>query len=197
MRDLAVLAFHTLDGVMQAPMMPQEDQSGGFDQGGWAAPFWEDVMAQVQHEAMSAPYDMLLGRNTYEAFAAHWPKLHNDPTADKLNASRKYVVSSGSPDLSWNNSHLISGDVASEIASLKRQGGPLLQVHGSSELLQTLFANDLVDEFRLWCFPVIVGAGKRVFEAGAEIGALSLQKNEHLQNGVVMSIYRKADRKAV
>ncbi|MEM9358818.1 MAG: dihydrofolate reductase family protein [Pseudomonadota bacterium] len=192
MRDLAVLTFHTLDGVMQAPMMPQEDQSGGFDRGGWAAPFWEEVMAQVQCEAMSVPYDMLLGRITYEAFAAYWPNLHNDPTAERLNAARKYVVSNGSPELSWNNSHLISGNVASEIASLKRHDGPLIQVHGSSRLLRTLFENDLVDEFRLWCFPVVIGSGKRVFETETKVRALSLQRTEQLKNGVVMSIYRKA-----
>lgn len=191
MRELAILTFQTLDGVMQAPMMPEEDRSGDFDKGGWAVPFWEEVMALVGREAMSVPYDMLFGRKTYDAFAAHWPNIEGDPAADMMNAARKYVVSDGSPVLSWNNSHLISGDIAAEIAALKQQDGPLLQVHGSARLLQTLLVHDLIDEFRLWSFPVIVGSGKRLFDAGATPNRLELVKSEHSPNGVVMTIYRR------
>ncbi|WP_375571357.1 dihydrofolate reductase family protein [Ahrensia marina] len=192
MRDLAILTFQTLDGVMQAPMMPDEDRSGGFDKGGWAAPYFEEVMAQVGREAMAAPYDMLFGRKTYDQFAGHWSTVENDPAADRMNAARKYVVSNGSPSLSWTNSHLIHGDVAAEIKALKAQEGPLLQVHGSAELIQTLLSHQLIDEFRLWTFPAVVGAGKRVFETGAPLDSLRLIKSEACANGVVMTIYRTA-----
>lgn len=191
MRQLAILTFLTLDGVMQAPRMPEEDRSGGFDKGGWAAPFWEEVMAQVGREAIALPYDMLFGRKTYEAFAAYWSNVEDNPAADRMNPARKYVVSGGSPDLSWNNSHLISGDIPAEVAALKQQEGPLLQVHGSRHLLQTLLAHDLVDEFRLWSFPVIVGSGKRLFESGTAPNRLELVKSEQSPNGVVMTIYRR------
>lgn len=191
MRDLAILAFRTLDGVMQAPAMPDEDLSGDFDQGGWAAPFWEEVMAQVGREAMAEPYDMLFGRKTYDAFSAHWPNVEADPAAERMNAARKYVVSGGTPDLTWNNSHIVSGDIPAEISALKQQQGPLLQVHGSALLVQTLLAHDLVDEFRLWSFPVVAGAGKRLFEPGAAPGPLALTKCEQTPSGVVMTIYRR------
>lgn len=192
MRELAILTFLTLDGVMQAPMTLEENRSGDFDRVGWAAPFWEEVMAQVGREAMSLPYDMLFGRKTYDAFAAYWPNVEGDPAADTMNAARKYVVSGGSPDLSWNDSHLVSGDIPAEVAALKQQDGPLLQVHGSAHLLQTLLAHDLVDEFRLWIFPVIVGSGKRLFETDAAPNRLKLVKSEQSPNGVVMTIYRKS-----
>lgn len=192
MRKLAILTFQTLDGVMQAPMMPDEDRSGGFDQGGWAAPYFEHVMAQVGREAMADPYDMLFGRKTYDMFAGHWPKVENDPAADKMNAARKYIVSGGSPNLSWSNSQLVSGDIPAELTALKRQDGPLLQVHGSAQLIQTLMAHDLIDEFRLWTFPVIVGSGKRLFETGAAPQDLQLTKSEQGQNGVVMTLYTRS-----
>lgn len=191
MREIAILSFVTLDGVMQAPMMPDEDKSGGFEQGGWAAPYWDEVMAQVQAEAMAAPYDMLFGRKTYDAFAAHWPNAGGGPIADMMNAAKKYVVSTGAPSLGWNNSHLVTGNVPAEIASLKTENGPLLQVHGSTRLLQTLFSHDLVDEFRLWCFPVIAGTGKRLFDGDAVPTQLELTKSEQTEGGVVMSVYRK------
>ncbi len=191
MRELAILTFQTLDGVVQAPAMPDEDRSGGFSEGGWAAPFWADVMAQVGREAMSEPYDILFGRKTYDAFAAHWPNVKNDPAADMMNAARKYVVSRGSPDLAWNNSVLVSGDLQAEITALKEQDGPLLQVHGSANLIQTLLQYDLIDEYRLWTFPVIVGSGKRLIEERAKPKTLALKKAETSSNGVAMAIYRR------
>lgn len=191
MRDLAILMFQTLDGVIEAPMMPDEDRSGEFAQGGWASPYWQDVMAQVSREAMATPYDMLFGRKTYDAFAAFWPNVKDDPAADVMNAARKYVVSGGSPDLSWSDSHLVTGDIAAEIERLKQREGPLLQVHGSVQLVRTLIENDLVDEYRLWTFPVTVGSGKRLFEQGVPSRRLELSKFEALQNGVVMTIYRR------
>ncbi|MCV0426330.1 MAG: dihydrofolate reductase family protein [Roseibium sp.] len=190
MRDLAILTFVTLDGVMQGPSKPDEDLSGGFEKGGWAAPFWEEVMIQVGREAMAMPYDMLFGRKTYDLFAEHWTQAEDEP-AGMMNAARKYVVSRGKPDLGWANSHLISGDVPANLRALKRSAGPLLQVHGSANLIQTLLAHDLIDEFRLWTFPVVAGCGKRLFDPGAAPNTLRLVKHEQTENGVVMAIYRR------
>lgn len=195
MRELAILTFQTLDGVMQAPGMPDEDTSGGFRAGGWAAPYWDQVMGQVQQEAMSAPYDILFGRKTYEAFAAHWPNLgDDDPVAAMINGARKYVATSTLTALEWMNSEPITGDIAAEISKLKNQDGPLIQVHGSCRLIQTLLSYDLIDEFRLWTFPVVVGEGKRLFGEGRAAAALNLVKTETTPNGVVMAIYRRAAR---
>ncbi len=191
MRDLAILTFVTLDGVMQAPSMPEEDRSGGFKGGGWAAPYWPGVMEQVQAEAMATPYDMLFGRKTYDLFAGHWPNLEGDPVAEMMNAARKYVVTSTPTGLDWHNTEAINGDVAQKISELKHRTGPILQVHGSSQLIQILLARDLIDEFRLWTFPVIVGTGKRLFGDPLDHTELKLVKAAANQNGVVMSIYRR------
>ena len=147
MRKLAVLTFLTLDGVMQAPSGPEEDPSGGFTNGGWAANYWDEVMGQVMEEAMADPYDLLLGRKTYEMFAAHWPSAGADPLANKLNNATKFVATSTLSKLEWNNSVRITGDIAAEVSRLKSQEGPLLQVHGSWQLIQTLLSHELVDEF--------------------------------------------------
>ena len=194
MRDLAILTFLTLDGVMQAPVKPDEDPSGGFTRGGWSVAYWDKVMAQVMEEAMAAPYDLLLGRKTYESFAAHWPQVENDPHADRLNAATKYVATSTPSELAWQNSVPITGDIAAEIARLKSQDGPLLQVHGSWQLIQTLLSHGLIDEFRLWTFPVLVGPGKRLFGDGTRPTDLTLVKTRTTRNGVTMSIYRRAAR---
>ena len=193
MRELAVLTFLTLDGVMQGPTSPEEDPSDGFTQGGWAGPYWEAVMQQVAVEAMAQPYDLLFGRKTYDVFAAHWPTVHpDDPIAARFNAARKYVAtSSATHPLNWRNTTRISGDVAAGIAQLKAQDGPLLQVHGSWRLIQTLLEHDLIDEFRLWTFPVTLGDGKRLFGRGAGPADLMLVKTGATANGVVMGIYRR------
>ena len=192
MRDLALLTFLTLDGVMQSPSGPEEDTSGGFINGGWARSCWDEVMAQVMEEAMAEPYDLLLGRKTYETFAASFADVGDaDPTARKLNGATKFVVTSTLEKLDWNRSELIAGDVAAAVADLKAQDGPLLQVHGSWQLAQTLVANDLVDEFRLWVFPVIVGSGKRLFGGGNSASGLTLSRTRRTTNGAVMSIYRR------
>ena len=191
MRNLAVLTFLTLDGVMQAPAQPGEDTSGGFIHGGWAVNYWGDVMAQVNEEAMAAPCDLLFGRKTYESFAAHWPNVSNDPHADKLNNATKYVATSTLSKLEWKNSTPITGDIAAEVSRLKERDGPLLQVHGSSQLIQTLLSHNLIDEFRLWTFPLVVGPGKRLFDQGSVPTDLTLVKTKSTSNGVVMSIYRR------
>lgn len=193
MRELAILTFVTLDGVMQAPAQPDEDVSGDFAHGGWAGPHWEEVMAQVSEEAMAVPYDLLLGRKTYETFASHFSRIGDDSAeASVLNRARKYVATDTLKDLTWQNAVPISGDVAAEVARLKAQDGPLLQVHGSWQLIQTLLAHDLVDEFRLWTFPVLVGSGKRLFGQTAGKPRLSLVKSRTTQNGAVMTFYRRA-----
>ncbi len=191
MRNLAVLTFVTLDGVMQAPGHQEEDFSGGFIHGGWCINYWDEVMEHVMEEAMAPPYDLLLGRKTYETFAAHWPNAGDDPIANILNNATKYVVTSTLNRLGWENSKRITGDIVAEVARLKNQDGPLLQVHGSCQLIQTLLSHELIDEFRLWTFPLIVGPGKRLFGQDTVPTNLTLVKTNATSNGVVMGIYRR------
>ncbi|MEL7001897.1 MAG: dihydrofolate reductase family protein [Bacteroidota bacterium] len=193
MRDLAILIFQSADGVVQAPSSPEEDTSNEFTKGGWAQNCWNEVMEQVEREAMSENYDLLLGRKTWEIFASHFPNAdENNPTAQKLNNAKKYVVASEGSQLKWNNSEFIKGNIKSEILALKNQEGPLLQVHGSWELIQELLRHNLIDEFRLWTFPVIVGSGKRLFTEKRFPQNLLLIKSESLHCGAIMSIYRMA-----
>lgn len=191
MRNLAILTFVTLDGVMQAPVMAEEDMSGGFDQGGWAAPYWDGVMPEVERTAMYAPYDMLFGRITYDIFAGHWPTAPRSALSERMNAARKHVVTSRSKPLTWTNSQAITGDIAGEIRALKAQNGPLLQVHGSAQLIQLLLAQDLIDIFRLWTFPVIAGRGKRLFSGKYPPIGVTLTAQLTLANGVVMQTYTR------
>lgn len=191
MRELAILTFLTLDGVMQAPAIPEEDTAGGFAHGGWAAKYWPEVMEQVEQAAMAQPFDLLFGRRTYDIFAGHWPNAPASAHGQKLNDATKYVVTSTLTKLDWQNSVPITGDVAAEIAKIKESDGPLLQVHGSSQLIQTLLANNLIDEFRLWTFPVVLGSGKRLFSQGTVPANLKLIKTDTTSNGVVMGIYRR------
>ncbi len=187
-RELAILTFQTLDGVMQSPTSREEDPSDGFRHGGWANPHWDGVMEQVQKEAMAVPYDILLGRKTYELFAPHFSVAGDQ---HPMNSAKKFVATSTLTKLDWNNSVILAGDVATEVSRLKDQDGPLLQVHGSWQLIQTLLSNDLVDEFRVWTFPVVVGAGKRLFGEGVMPKKLTLLKADTTPTGATMSIYRK------
>jgi dihydrofolate reductase len=189
MRTLAVNTFVSLDGVMQAPGGPQEDPTGGFDHGGWAVNYFdEEMMARI---AGSGPYELLLGRGTYEIFAAHWP-YDEGPIADHLNSTRKYVASTTLARAEWSNSTLIAGDVADYVAALKREDGPELQVHGSPGLIQTLLEHDLIDEFRVWIFPVLLGTGKRLFGEGTLPAGLRLVDSQVSQTGVTINTYRRA-----
>ncbi|MEJ6392370.1 dihydrofolate reductase family protein [Gymnodinialimonas sp. 2305UL16-5] len=192
MRALAALSFVTLDGVMQSPSMPEEDTSGGFIEGGWAAPYWDQVMPHVERIAMAHPYDILFGRKTYDIFAGHWPNAPKSDLGDRLNAARKYVATSGSPPLTWENTRPLTGDIAAATTRLKAEDGPLLQIHGSAALIQTLQASDLIDEFRIWTFPVVVGAGKRLFEPSVTPRRYALRGAEALENGVTHHIFRRA-----
>jgi len=179
----------TLDGVMQAPGGPDEDTSGNFKHGGWSVGYWDDVMGKVMAGQMGHPYDLLLGRKTYEIFAAYWPNAKDVPGADGLNKARKYVVSKTLSKLDWNNSVLVKGNVPEEIKKLKRQDGPELQVHGSSNLIQTLLKHDLVDEFRLKLYPVTIGYGKRLFGDGAMPAGFKLLESKSSTKGVIVATY--------
>ncbi|GAA4565102.1 dihydrofolate reductase family protein [Micromonospora coerulea] len=192
MRKLIVSTFLTLDGVMQAPGGPGEDDDGGFTHGGWSVNYWDEMMGQVMGAAMSKPFDLVLGRRTYDIFAAHWPRATEEDAAKPLNDATKYVASRSRPTLEWRNSVLIEGDAADGIAALKQQDGPELQVHGSANLIQTLLRHDLVDEYRLWVFPVVLGSGKRLFSAGAVPAALKLVDSKVSTTGVVIGTYQPA-----
>lgn len=197
MRKLAILTFQTLDGVMQAPSVPEEDSSGGFTGGGWAREFWDDVMAQVQIEAMAEPYDLLLGRKTYEIFAPGFSTAGSEnPIAKKFLKAKKYVVTSTLKEFDWVNSVRVSGDIPNEIRNLKNSEGSLLQVHGSWELIQLLLEHRLVDEFRIWTFPIVLGSGKKLFQNGALPEKLELIKRLEAISGVVMSFYRPLSAKS-
>jgi dihydrofolate reductase len=191
-RQLIVSTFLTLDGVMQAPGGPQEDPENGFTHGGWSVPHWDDRMGEIMGEAMGNPFSLVLGRRTYDIFAGHWPHATDDPGAKPLNEAVKYVASRSRPELTWSHSELIGGDAATGIAALKRQDGPELQVHGSANLIQTLLRHNLVDEFRLWVFPVVIGSGKRLFAEGTIPAGLRLVDSTVSSTGVVIGTYRPA-----
>ena len=189
MRKLVVNTFMSLDGVMQSPGGPDEDPTGGFTHGGWAVNYFDDEMMEQMSE--SSPYELLLGRGTYEIFAAHWP--HDEgPIADHLNSTRKHVASTTLEQLDWNNSTLITGNVADYVAALKTEDGPEIQVHGSPGLIQTLLQHDLIDEYRMWIFPVVIGTGKRFFGDGAIPAGLKLVDSRATKTGVTVNTYERA-----
>lgn len=192
MRKLIVSTFLTLDGVMQAPGGPEEDDSDGFAHGGWSVSYWDDLMGEVMGAAMSVPFDLVLGRKTYDIFAAHWPHASEADGAKPLNDATKYVASRSRPTLEWRNSVLIEGDVAEGVAALKQQDGPELQVHGSGNLVQTLLRHGLVDEYRLWIFPLVLGSGKRLFSEGTVPSGLRLLDNRVSTTGVFIGTYEPA-----
>jgi dihydrofolate reductase len=188
-RTLAVTTFVSLDGVMQAPGGPHEDPTGGFTKGGWAVNYFDEEM--VDRISGAAPYELLLGRGTYEIFAAHWP-YDEGPIADHLNSTRKHVASATLDRVEWANSTLISGDVAEYVEALKREEGPEIQVHGSPGLIQTLLHHDLIDECRMWIFPVARGTGKRLFGDGTIPVALRLVESAVSKTGVTTNTYARA-----
>jgi dihydrofolate reductase len=192
MRELIVNTFLTLDGVMQAPGGPEEDDSGGFALGGWSVNYWDERMDQVMGEVMSVPFDLVLGRTTYDIFAAYWPNASASPGAKPLNDATKYVASRGHPALEWGPSVLIEGDAAEGVAALKGEDGPELQVHGSGNLLQTLMRHGLVDRYRLWLFPLVIGSGRRLFSDGTIPTGLKLVDSTVSSTGVVIGTYEPA-----
>jgi dihydrofolate reductase len=192
MRKLIVTTFLTLDGVMQAPGGPEEDDSGGFAYGGWSVNFWDDLMGEAKTEEFSVPFDLLLGRRTYEIFAAYWPNAPEEAGGKPLNDATKYVCSRSRPELDWGPAVLLEGDAAEGVAALKRGDGPELQVHGSANLAQTLIRHGLVDEYHLWVFPLVLGQGKRLFADGTIPAALRLVDSKISTTGVVMGTYEPA-----
>jgi dihydrofolate reductase len=192
MRPVTVNTFLTLDGVMQAPGGPEEDPTDGFTHGGWSVGYWDDAMGQQMGKTMGKPFELLLGRKTYEIFAAHWPHARDEPGAAELNNARKYVASRTLDSVDWENSTLLEGDIAEAVAKLKAEDGPELQVHGSGELIQTLLEHDLVDELRLMIFPLVLGTGKRLFGDGAVPAGLKLVGSSTSSTGVVMAQYERS-----
>jgi dihydrofolate reductase len=192
MRKLIVSTFLTLDGVMQAPGGPEEDDSGGFEHGGWSVHYWDDLMGEVKSAEFSLPFDMLLGRRSYEILGAYWPSAPEEAGGKPLNDATKYVASRGRPTLEWEPSVLIKGDATEGVAELKESDGPELQVHGSGNLIQTLMRHGLVDEYRLWVFPLVLGSGKRLFADGTIPAGLKLVDNKVSTTGVVMGTYEPA-----
>lgn len=191
MRKLLVTTFVSLDGVMQAPGGPEEDPEGGFAYGGWTVPYWDDDLGEVMGETMGVPFDLLLGRHTYELFAAYWPTAPEEAGARPLNDATKYVVSGSHPPLEWGPAVLIE-EPASEIPKLKDSDGPELQVHGSANLIQTLMRHGLVDEFQLIVFPVTIGSGKRLFGDGTVPADLRLVRSSVSTTGVMIGRYEPA-----
>ena len=192
MRKLIVSTFMTLDGVMQAPGGPGQDDDRGFTHGGWSVNYWDEQMSQVMGEAMSAPFNLVLGRKTYDIFAAYWPHAPEEAGGKPLNDATKYVVSRSRPTLEWRNSVLIEGDAAEGIAALKTQDGPELQVHGSGNLIQMLLRHNLIDQYRLWVFPLVIGSGKRLFADGTIPCGLKLTGTKVSTTGVVIGTYEPA-----
>jgi len=197
MRKIVLNTFVTLDGVMQSPGGPEEDPTGGFTYGGWSFNYWDEMMGKVMSEVMGKSFDLLLGRKTYEIFAAYWPNVKTGPdklTAEALNHARKYVVSRTLAKADWENSTIIKGNVVNAIRDLKKQDGPELQVHGSSNLIQTLLKSDLIDEFRIWTFPLTLGAGKRLFGEGSIPAWLKLLDSKTSSTGVTIAVYAKGEK---
>jgi dihydrofolate reductase len=192
MRKLIVSTFLTLDGVMQAPGGPGEDDSDGFALGGWSVNYWDEQMGQIMSEAMSTPFDLVLGRRTYDIFAAYWPHAPEEAGAKPLNEATKYVASRSHPALDWGPSVLIEKDAAEGITALKKEDGPELQVHGCGNLIQTLIRHNLVDVYRLWIFPLVIGSGKRLFAEGTIPSGLKLVDSKVSTTGVVIGTYEPA-----
>lgn len=203
MRKIIVQAFVSLDGVMQAPGGPDEDPTGGFKFGGWTAPYTDEVLGAAIGESFSKPFDLLLGRKTYDIFAAYWPYVQTDPGAKdfepfmadisrKFDALTKYVATHRPESLSWQNSQALGSEPLTRLREVKQGTGPHLVTQGSSELVQQLLASDLVDELKLLTYPVLLGKGKRLFGTNGLPGAFELTSSKVSTTGVVIATYVRA-----
>jgi dihydrofolate reductase len=191
MGKLVVGTFVTLDGVMQAPGGPDEDREGGFEHGGWLAPHFDESMGQVMDDVIGRADALLLGRKTYDIFVSYWPHQSDDnPMAAKLNSMRKYVASRTLDDVDWNNATLLRGDLAEEVRKIKDEAGEI-NVAGSGNLIQSLLKHDLVDEFQLLVFPVLIGTGKRLFGDGTIPRGLRLVESKTSDSGVAINRYER------
>lgn len=189
MRRIIVCEFLTMDGVLQSPGSPEEDVKNNFKWGGWSVPFWDEEMNSKMAEITARPYDLLLGRRTYDIFAGFWPDQKDDPTSETFNRIEKFVVSNGTTQLSWINSTRISGDVVQQLKDLKTQEGPDLLVYGSGNLVQSLFGKHLIDILHTWTFPVSLGSGQRLFEGGTPSQEWKLTGSAASATGVIMNSY--------
>ena len=192
MRKIITTTFVSLDGVMQAPGGPDEDKDGGFSYGGWSfGGYWDDVMGGIMQGFMERPFELLLGRRTYDIFAGYWPTATTDEAIAKpFNSTRKYVVSHNQVKLPWHNSSLVTGDVVGELRKLKQMDAPDLWVHGSGKLIQTLLANGLIDLMHVWIFPVTLGPGKRLFAEGTRPEGFEVVDTKVATSGVVIATYQ-------
>ena len=193
MRTLTVAAFVSLDGVMQAPGGPEEDCSSGFRFGGWIVPYADKTTGQAVMDLFSQPFELLLGRRTYDIFAAYWPNIQADSThhtiADLFNAVPKHVATHHADSLAWHNSHALKGNLVDAINALKRQDGPQLLTQGSGDLVRQLLAAGLVDELRLMIHPILLGRGKRLFDDNAQASAFTLVNLISSPGGVLIARY--------
>lgn len=203
MRKIVVGMFVSLDGVVQAPGGPEEDTSGDFKFGGWMFNYGDEKVWATLSETFSAPFDLLLGRKTYDIFAAHWPRIADHPVAagvdegegalaKSFDACTKYVATHSPDTLTWKNSEALGADIVAQLRELKKTDGPILLVQGSSNMIQTLLKNNLVDEFRLLIFPIVLGKGKRLFSADTPPAAFKMTKSAITPNGVVAVTYERA-----
>ena len=192
MRRLITTTFVTLDGVMQAPGGREEDESSGFTYGGWQAPFPDDAVGAFINETMNRPFDLLLGRKTYDIFAGYWPFHVDNPIGVAFEKATKYVASRSQIDLKWKGSRLIEGDVNEYLRHLKQDDGSDLHVWGSGDLIQTLLRGDVIDEMRVLTYPIVVGPGKRLFDGESAARTFTVTKTSIAQNGVIMAAYQPA-----
>lgn len=190
MRKIKVLTFLSMDGVLQGPGGPDEDASGNFKYCGWTVPYFDGFLGEIMSEQMKQPFNLLLGRTTYDIFAAHWP--HHAEEWPGINESTKYVVSKQDLDLSWENSVQLKGDFVTEIERLKSKDGPDLYVYGSGQLAQALFQHDLIDELWLKIFPITLGTGKRLFDEGTLPARYELKESSVSPKGVIVANYKRA-----
>lgn len=191
MRKIIAATFVSLDGVMQAPGGPEEDPVGGFDFGGWTFHYFDEVAGVAMEELFSKPFDLLLGRRTYDIFAAYWP-YQKDPIADAFNPATKYVATHRPDTLTWQNTQSLGPDIVATLRGLSQEDGPDLLIQGSGNLIQTLLANGLIDEIRLMIFPLLLGKGKRLFGDGAMPAAFKLVKSQASSTGVIMATYERS-----
>ncbi len=193
MAELTITTFLSADGIMQAPGGPNEDQSGGFQHGGWVVPYVDEGFGEFMDSVFQKPAAFLLGRITYQIFANHWPRVppEEELVSRKLNSLPKYVASRTLRSVDWHGSKLLGSDVVAEIKQLKASLQGELQVHGSAGLAQTLIEHDLIDEYRLLTFPAVLGSGKRLFGSGARPKALKLASSKTTSRGVVITTYRR------
>jgi dihydrofolate reductase len=190
MRKIIVLSFITLDGIMQGPGGPTEDTSGNFTLGGWTVPFFDEFLGQVMTEQMDQPFDLLLGRKTFEIFASYWPDHPEDGAG--INNATKYVASNTLTSHAWKTTVFLKEDVANQIQAIKQQDGPDLQVHGSASFIQSLLEHDLVDELWLKIFPVTLGSGKRLFGSGTIPASFTLVESRFSPSGVMVANFKRA-----